>query len=193
MCSWCWGFEKVKKQLFNALPENTEIHSLVGGLAADSMVPMPNEMQKTLKQTWRKIEKTIPGTQFNYNFWDHCLPRRSTYPANRAVIAARLQGHRFDSLMTLRIQQAYYLEAKNPSDTCVLIALAADIGLDKPQFELDLLSDHVEQLLQQELNTVKSLGVYSFPSLILEKNKKNTPIRLNYTNVDVMIEQIYSC
>jgi len=32
--------------------------------------------------------------------------------------------------MTARIQQAYYLEARNPSDNDTLVDLAADIGLD---------------------------------------------------------------
>ncbi|MEA1889503.1 MAG: hypothetical protein U9N50_06970 [Pseudomonadota bacterium] len=35
MCSWCWGFSGVAKQLFNSLPEQITLHRLLGGLAAD--------------------------------------------------------------------------------------------------------------------------------------------------------------
>jgi len=108
MCSWCWGFEPVRKQLFQRLNPNIKVKRLLGGLAPDSHAPMPLEMQVFLQNTWRKIENHIPGTQFNFDFWTKCQPRRSTYPANRAVIAARLQGEQFDELMTTKIQQAYY-------------------------------------------------------------------------------------
>ncbi len=36
MCSWCWGFTSVYKQLVDQLPADIEIRRLVGGLAPDS-------------------------------------------------------------------------------------------------------------------------------------------------------------
>ena len=69
MCSWCWGFEPVRKKLFNHLHPSITIKRYVGGLAPDSNEPMPQQMQTMLQNTWRKIEQTIPGTEFNYDFW----------------------------------------------------------------------------------------------------------------------------
>ena len=114
MCSWCWGFEPTRKKFFAAVEDRLPIRRLVGGLAPDSDVPMAEEMRAMLQQTWQRIQQTIPGTEFNFHFWQVCTPRRSTYPANRAVLAARLQGEGYDPAMTHRIQQAYYLEARKP-------------------------------------------------------------------------------
>ena len=190
MCSWCWGFEPIRKVLFEMLPEEMEVKRLVGGLAPDSMEPMPQEMQNFLQRTWSKIEQTIPGTKFNFDFWTLCQPRRSTYPSNRAVIAARLQGEKFDKMMTLRIQKAYYQEARNPSDNNTLIELAADIGLDVKRFEDDIITDKIEQLLLEEIQLTRSKGMNSFPSLAVESKQGLTPIHLNYTNVENMLQQI---
>jgi len=181
MCSWCWGFRKVWNQVQKDLKGKIDIRIVVGGLAPDSNQIMSETMQKSIQQNWQRIQQHIPGTQFNYSFWQICKPRRSTYPACRAVIAARLQSEKFSKMMVLAIQQAYYLNAKNPSDDLVLIQLAGEIGLDSKQFEIDLSSDECKQLLDKELKLTASLNVNSFPSLILNYKNSNIKIPVDYT------------
>jgi len=190
MCSWCWGFEPVRQKLFNAVADGFEIRRLVGGLAPDSQEPMPMAMQSGLQQTWQRIEQVIPGTSFNYDFWRDCAPRRSTYPSNRAVIAARQQGDRFDEAMTARIQQAYYQEARNPSDDETLIELAEDIGLEVDAFTGSLKSEATQQQLVDEINKARSMGMDSFPSLMVEQGGDLHALMINYTDVDAMLRQV---
>ena len=190
MCSWCWGFEPTRAQLFDALSGRIQIRRVVGGLAPDSDAPMPEGMRLGLQQTWHRIEQTIPGTEFNFDFWEKCAPRRSTYPANRAVIAARGQGEEYDPRMTARIQRAYYLEARNPSDNETLVELAADIGLDVERFRADLLSEATQRSLLAEIQSSRAMGIGSFPSLAVENAGRLTHIGLNYTDADAMLRQI---
>jgi putative protein-disulfide isomerase len=190
MCSWCWGFEPVKEQLFKALLNKLDILSLVGGLAPDSDSAMPKELQVTLQNTWKKIEQTIPGIEFNYQFWQKCSPRRSTYPSNRAVLAAREQGEEFAQLMTNKIQRAYYLEARNPSDIKTLVEIAEEIELDMALFLSAIKSESTQQRLLKEIEYTRSLGVSSFPSLLLKTKAGHHPIHLSYTNADAMLNQI---
>jgi len=190
MCSWCWGFEPTRKIIFETVADRMQIRRMVGGLAPDSDQPMPDSMRLMLQQTWQRIEQSIPGTRFNYAFWDKCSPRRSTYPANRAVIAAREQGESFDPLMTARIQQAYYLEAKNPSDNSVLVELAADIGLDVERFAARLESDALQQQLLAEIESTRAMGISSFPSLAVHREGILRHIGLSYTDPDAMLSQI---
>jgi len=190
MCSWCWGFEPTRKIIFETVADRMQIRRMVGGLAPDSDQPMPDSMCLMLQQTWQRIEQSIPGTRFNYAFWDECSPRRSTYPANRAVIAAREQGESFDPLMTARIQQAYYLEAKNPSDNSVLVELAADIGLDVERFAESLESDALQQQLLAEIESTRAMGINSFPSLAVHRDGILRHIGLSYTDPEAMLSQI---
>jgi len=192
MCSWCWGFEATRQELFTALDGRLQVRRLLGGLAPDSDAPMPEPMRDMLQQTWQRIAATIPGTRFNFEFWDKCQPRRSTYPANRAVIAARAQGEAFDPLMTARIQQAYYLEAHNPSDDSTLIDLAADIGLDRELFAQALVAPSTQQQLIEEIQHSRALGIDSFPSLAVESSGRLHHIGLNYTDPKAMLNQIES-
>ena len=95
----------------------------MGGLAPDIDRPMHQDLQDTIRGIWRTIQRTVPGTEFNFGFWESGHPRRSTYPACRAVIAARHQGN-YEVAMIDGIQRAYYLHARNPSYDATLIALA---------------------------------------------------------------------
>lgn len=190
MCSWCWGFRPVWQEVQEALKGSIKIEYVLGGLAVDSELPMPADMQETISNTWKRIQRDIPGIEFNFNFWTKCEPRRSTYPSCRAVIAAGLQGEKYSILMLTAIQQAYYLQAKNPSDSTVLVSLSKDLSLDTERFEKDLLSDNCNHLLNQQLQLAAQLGVNSFPSLVLSCNESNTMIHIDYNKSETIISSI---
>lgn len=190
MCSWCWGFRPAFQRLLALLPESIGVTRVLGGLAADSDLLMPEEMQNRLQQTWRTIQERIPGTKFNFDFWTHCAPRRSTYPACRGVIAARQQGAEYDEKITYAIQSAYYLEAKNPSDDSTLIDIAKSMGLDANKFEKALNSTATQQILADEIDFGRKLGGQGFPSLILMVNNIERHIKVDYVDAEVMLHSI---
>lgn len=191
MCSWCWGFRATFQQVTEALPENIQVKRMLGGLAADTDEPMPLAMQQRIQQAWRRIQETIPGTEFNFDFWQTCIPRRSTYASCRAVLAARTFAVSKDAEMTYAIQQAYYMRAMNPSDNSTLIQLAVEIGLPEKPFTDLLLSDDIEQQLQTEISQTRALGVDSYPSLVLcLPGGLDWPISIHYTQPNSILKQI---
>jgi len=192
MCSWCWGFSRTLSRLLKSLPESVKSKRLLGGLAADSDQPMSHAMQEQIKSNWLRIEDTIPGVKFNYDFWTKTQPRRSTYPACRAVIAARLQNKENDEAMTKAIQRAYYQQARNPSDNATLIELASELGLNIADFKKDLISEKVENELQNELTLSRELFAESYPDLVLQLENEIFSIPINYNNSEVMLAQIKS-
>lgn len=190
MCSWCWGFSPAFNELLKKLPDNVDVKRILGGLASDASVAMPDDMKEYIKSNWKKIEEKIPGVKFNFEFWNKCKPRRSTYPACRAVIAARQQGQQYDVLMTKAIQHAYYKEARNPSDDETLIEVASELQLDMKKFSMALNSDEVNQQLQEEISFSRGMFVETFPSLVLETAESCSPILVNYNNYRPMLESI---
>jgi len=192
MCSWCWAFRPVCAQIVEALPADLLLVRLLGGLAPDSDEPMPGQLQDYLQATWRTIEQRVPGTRFNFDFWTHCRPRRSTYPACRAVIAARLQDAASEPAMILAIQQAYYLHAMNPSDDDTLISLAGELGLDGARFARDLNAPATRQQLEQEIALSRSIGAEGFPSLILEHQGRHHRLDYDYRDPAPVLAQLNS-
>jgi putative protein-disulfide isomerase len=192
MCSWCWGFRPTLKRLLENLPLDIRIERLLGGLAPDTNRPMPQEMREWLQQTWHKIAERIPGTRFNHDFWVRCVPRRSTYPACRAVIAARRQDPSFDPAMTGAIQRAYYLQARNPSDRDTLVELAGEIGADASAFAQALDSPETHAELQREIEKVRMMDSWRFPSLVLDLEGSRRHVPVDYLDAEAMIDTIAS-
>jgi putative protein-disulfide isomerase len=190
MCSWCWGFNKTWEQVKNSLPNSINVQYILGGLAPDSNESMPSEMREYIQMNWRKIQQKIPGTEFNYTFWGNCRPKRSTYPACRAVIAVKNQNSDLEQTMVKLIQQAYYLEAKNPSEDDVLISLAKTLDLDIKQFTHDLNSESTQQQLLDDIALMQSMGVSSFPSLVLQTTNGIKSITIDYNNPKLILNQI---
>ncbi|MCU7853359.1 MAG: DsbA family protein [Candidatus Thiodiazotropha sp. (ex Monitilora ramsayi)] len=190
MCSWCWAFRPVLNNLLEQLPEDMTYSRLLGGLAPDTDQPMPEKMRNTLQATWRRIQKKLPDTPFNFDFWTLNIPRRSTYPACRAVLSARALDASKEDAMTLAIQQAYYLHARNPSDDATLIDLADEIGLNGTAFQEVFQSPTTQQALESEIAQATRMGARSFPSLVLQHEKSAWPVAVDYHSADSMLETI---
>jgi len=189
MCSWCWAFAPVWQQVQAELKQlPVQVEYLLGGLAPDSSEPMPPEMQQMLQDTWRRIQQHVPGTEFNFAFWTDCQPRRSTWPACRAVLAAAKQDSEREMIAAL--QRAYYLRAMNPSDDATSLQLAQELGLDVERFARDLNSAELHRQLQQHIGQAQSLPINGFPSLVLCSGNEQLPIQLDYNNAASMVQQI---
>lgn len=190
MCSWCYAFAPVWTQVRQQLPAGLRVQYVLGGLAPDSDQPMPAETRAYIQEQWHKIMQKVPGTVFNFAFWEQCQPRRSTYPACRAVLLARQQGSKYEIAMIHAIQEAYYRQARNPSDADTLCALAQKIGLDASEFVSALNSDTTQQDLLSEINFARSIGGNSFPSLLLQQNATIHPIPHDYNEAAKVLSAI---
>ncbi len=187
MCSWCWGFRPVWQKLLAQLPPHLSVLYILGGLAPDTEAPMPAYMQHKIHATWEHIHATL-GTPFNFDFWRLCQPRRDTYKACRAVIAAKKQQQ--EQPMILAIQQAYYMHAMNPSDTETLIRLAEALPMYHARFVYDLTASDTEQLLQQDIGFAQTLPIRGFPSLVLENKTGHFLIAIDYQSPNSMLAAI---
>jgi putative protein-disulfide isomerase len=190
MCSWCWAFRSRFQELQEHLPRGIKVTRLLGGLAPDSDRPMPYPLQCRLQGTWRRIEQSVAGTRFNHDFWTRCQPRRSTWPACRAVIAARELDPELEPTMIEAIQRAYYLEARNPSDADTLISLAQTLGLDGRQFGALLNAPETHAVLGEEIARARSIGADRFPSLRLQIARSSWPIPVDYGERRSMLDAI---
>jgi putative protein-disulfide isomerase len=190
MCSWCFAFRPTLAALQARLPEAVAVKRLLGGLAPDTDEPMPEAMQAYLQATWQRIEERVPGTRFNFDFWTRCRPRRATWPACRAVIAARAFHPAYEAPMVEAIQNAYYRQARNPSETDTLVALANELGLDTVRFVRLLDAPETHSRLSEEMGRARAMGVDAFPSLVLEIDAGRWRVAVDYNDPEAMALQV---
>lgn len=187
MCSWCWGYQPILPEVISAVVNEVPVRRLLGGLAPDSDVPMPAAQQQAIQGYWRRIEQEL-GRPFNYDFWKLNTPRRSTYPACRAVLAAAEQ--QAEVAMIDAIQQAYYQRAMNPSNLEVLCQLAAELGLDEAQFRESISSQKVVDKFSEELLEVQRLPVQGFPTWVFRAGSDAVALPLDYHSAEPTISAV---
>ncbi|MBL7009356.1 MAG: DsbA family protein [Planctomycetes bacterium] len=168
MCSWCYGFAPVLAELEAELAPDVTVGLVMGGLAPDDDEPMDPATRRYVQRAWREVAARC-GVRFDHRFWSRCRPRRSTYPACRAVLVA--DGHGLAREMLQAIQRAYYQEARNPSDSSTLAELAREIGVDPGAFLAALGSPETQRRLEVDLALRRRLGADSFPSLAIEDDR----------------------
>ena len=165
MCSWCWGFAPVLAKVSAELREEISTRLVLGGLAPDSDVPMDEDTMRYVQGAWSAVA-TRSGAEFNHDFWKLHHPKRSTWPACRAVLAA---GDRADAMFKA-IQHAYYVDARDPSDRATLVELAVELGLDRDSFDNALDAPETHALLAEEFALRDRLGATGYPSIGLERD-----------------------
>lgn len=187
MCSWCWGFKPVWQVVCDRLRDRFEIIYVVGGLAPETDEPMPLDMRDYLQAAWQRVE-TVTGVVFNHDFWRNNVPRRSTYPACKAVLVAREWGKEVP--MYERIQRFYYQEAGNPSEYANLYRLAEELGMERSAFIERIHSKAIENKLHEEIGLAEALGAQGFPSVVVECDGKRQFVQHSYTDVEENIRLI---
>ena len=191
MCSWCWAFRPALTVVASQLPTDIRLVRVLGGLAPDTDEPMPEAIRNKLQETWRTIQLKVPGTEFNFRYWDVATTRRATHRACRAVISAAQQGE-YGPAMIEAIQRAYYLEARNPSDRSTLIDLATALDLDVEKFSHDLDHPDIQAELDRQIAFTRACGVRGFPKLMLETSRGQTFIDINPNDQERILSDIRS-
>lgn len=192
MCAWCYGFKETFEELRKNLPDNVKVEYVPGGLAPHTNEAMPQEMRVYIESNWYQITKVV-GTKFNHDFWKNCTPRRSTYLACQATLAAKKQNKEYE--MICGIQEAYYQRAMNPSDEDTVIQVANELNLDIEKFKQDLYSKEIINEFEEKMNLRRKLHMNSFPSLAVKYKKEVYPINIKYNDpksILGMIENITS-
>jgi len=92
--------------------------------------------------------------------------------------------------MAMAIQQADDLQAKNPPDDDVLIDWAKSLGLNGSAFAELLNSPAIRQQLLAEIKFARSMGVNSFPSLVLEQAGDYKVLNYDYNDPRVFLSQV---
>lgn len=187
MCSWCYAFAPTFEKVKEKLDSNIKILYVPGGLAPHTKEPMSKDMQKKIESIWYDIEEVV-GTKFNHDFWTNCIPKRSTYLACQATLAAKKQNK--EEEMIEAIQNAYYQRAMNPSEEEAILQIAKEIGLDIQKFENSLTSEETIINFNEKMNLRRKLNLNSFPSLAIKYKKEIYPINIKFNEPDAILEQI---
>ncbi len=163
MCSWCWGFHPVMKELRQKHADSYKYSLIVGGLRTTGQMIWNVQNKEYLKQNWNAVASKT-GQPFSPALLNRPSFDYNTYPACKALVTVReLWGDQasFDYLSD--IQEAFY---KNGQDITSLDVLTGYVPQDKETFLDFYHSQRAELLMQHDFSKARSMGANSFPSVV---------------------------
>lgn len=174
MCSWCYGFVPELKALaerHSSLP----LRILVGGVRAGATDVLDETGKQFRLAHWARVEEQS-GLAFNRAAF---LAREgfiyNTEPVCRAVVAARLLAPQANQLLVFEaLQRAFYVGGRDTTDGAELAMIAVG-ALEQQGETLSVSAFHLAwqdpatiAAAAAEFVHVRSLGISSFPQLMLE-------------------------
>ena len=167
MCSWCWGFHPIIKELREKHSDKYAFSLVVGGLRTKGQMAWTEESKGYLAQNWNavaeKTKQTFNFSLLNKDFFDY-----DTYPACKAIVTVReLWGNDASFEYLEKIQEAFYVKGE---DTTSIEILLAHVGTMPPCLSDEFLefykSERAELLMQHDFSKARSMGANAFPSVV---------------------------
>ena len=168
MCSWCWGFSPVIQKIADSYRNQLTVQIHLGGLRAGNTKVMDNDQRMYILNHWFSVNEAS-GQPFEFSFQ---MPEGFVYdtePACRAVKTMQIMNQQQDLNYFSAIQQAFYAENKDVTQTTVLSKLAMNHDVTQQDFEELFESDDLRQRTNSDFVLSQRMGVNGFPTIIGKK------------------------
>ncbi|MEM7465413.1 MAG: DsbA family protein [Pseudomonadota bacterium] len=188
MCSWCWGFSPVARQVAERYGEKYPIRVFVGGLAVGVDKPLTSKSKKEIRHHWEQVEKDT-GQQFDYAFF-----ARDNFIYNSALPSAAVVAVRNANLNALyflgTLHRAFYQDNRDITDETVLIDIAGEVGLDQTSFRTQLTAQETSDDAEKDYALTKKIGIQGFPALLGMANNKIELLTMGYQDLAALSARI---
>lgn len=187
ICIWCWGSEPILKRIETIFPKKIKITYITSGLIEDIRTYRDDEnniggdislSNQNLAKYWftaAKNHKMPVCTEGLKIFSEKCF---SSYPANIAYHAAKIQSEKTAIKYMQRLREAVFTESSQITNPKVLIELAKDVGLKIGDFIIAMEDGTAERLFYEDQFYTKLNKITTFPTYIIRNNFNGKSITL---------------
>jgi len=181
ICSHCWALEPVFRRFVEQYGGYFNFHTVMGGLLEkwhNGPIDPANGIHKPADVAvhWREVGEylrmPIDGTLMIDN------PVQSSYPPSRVFKVIQKKHSDATALEYLRrTREALFAFNHNISELSVMIEIVNALGLDGVAIVNEAEQPSGQQLLQEDFDLVRSLGVRGFPTIIMT-NEENKGVKI---------------
>lgn len=179
MCSWCYGFTPVIRELREKYRDRAKLSLVMGGLRPDGTHVVDQRYSAFLKEHWQEIgERT--GQTFDLSILNSTGWIYDTEKACRAVVTIRLMQPGSEWEYFAAAQQGFYRDNHNPNDPSSFARLAERFGIDHDSFIRTYLGSEAIAATQGDFRWARSVGVESFPTVVLNDDRGLAALTVGY-------------
>ena len=191
MCSWCYGIAEEVSQLWQAYPDIKKT-LVLGGLRPGGGDPWNKEFQDFLRHHWEEVSQRS-GQTFNFDILNWENFNYDTEPACRAVAIVKSIDEDLAMPFFRAVQHRFYYKNEDPKTEAFYQEICQALSIDYDQFAEHFSSPEGKSLSAKEFIKARSLGVNSFPTILLVHNGQTHLIASGYetfANMEQRIKQI---
>jgi len=178
MCSWCWGFAPVLEHLDARF--DMDLSVIAGGLRpGDASQEMDDSLKAYLDREWQKIEEQT-GQRFDRTTLDREGWVYDTMTADTAIVTMRTHNSPETLRFFNRVQQAFYAEAVDVTETDSYPSLLEGFGVNTDAFVADLTSEEMKKTTWQDFVAAHRMGITGFPTLLLREGNAGHVLTRGY-------------
>ena len=179
MCSWCYGFAPVIRQIvaeFSTIP----MRIIPGGLRPHETEPVPEQMAANIQHHWNAVRETT-HQPFKFGFFEsHPDFVYNTLAACRGIVAAG----QIDSSKALpyleELQGRFYAKGEDPTSVDTMSRAAVAVGIPRERFEDSLHAPKTQTALNKGMLQFQEIGAMGFPTLLLRTGQRNRLVAIGY-------------
>lgn len=187
MCSWCYGFSPEMSKALDSLSENVDFQLVMGGLRPYNTETMA-DLGDFLQHHWEDVNKRS-GQPFSFEILKEKTFVYDTEPACRAVALMRELKPEAEFEFFKKIQSEFYKENKNTNLSETFAKLAEEYGFDKTDFTQKFESEEFKEKVKKDFTYSQSVGVQSFPTLVLQSGDDMYLVAQGYVDAETIIEK----
>jgi putative protein-disulfide isomerase len=169
ICSHCWALEPVLGKFLEQYGHYFKLHTVMGGLLEgwDGFADVSNGIGKPsdVAGHWREVGEhsrmPIDGSVWLDN------PIQSSYPPSRVFKVIQQIDKELAITFLRRIREAVFVFNQNIAQDETLIEVVNQLNLNGKEIVEEAASSSAQQLLNQDFELARSLGVRGFPTIIM--------------------------
>ena len=182
MCSWCWGFEPVVRQL--AAETNYPLRIFAGGLFTAATPPLSAERLEQMPKLWQRVAEET-GQEFS----SETLPQGFAYntePACRALVTAREIDADDAADFLAALHRAFYVRGQDiTQDDILQQEYAAFRPHNAEQFNALFPAKVMREQTRADFEyTREQLGIAAFPTLVLQTGMRMHRLSQGYNSIE---------
>lgn len=192
LCIWSWAFEPQWRRLRFEFDRAVSWRYRAGGMMPDLhrySDPINDAGSPTqMGSHWYRV-RDQSGMPIDERIWAEDPPT-SSYPASIAVKAAEACGFRIGERYARRLREAVALERRNIARTDVLVALAAEVGIDPDDFRRTLADPAVVEAFRDDVKEARYRDIGRFPALILRPRRGSAALLVGWRPYDALRDAV---
>ena len=189
MCSWCYGVAEELDAAMQELGDDVAFELVVGGLRSGGGDQWNAEFKDFLKHHWEDVS-AASGQPFGYDLLQLDHFDYDTEPACRAVVVAQSIDKKVEFQFFKSIQKKFYVDNEDPKQTAFYESICKEVGLDFAIFSTRFESDSYKSVTLEHFQKARSLGVSSFPTILLKQGDNYQVVARGFTKSADMVSTV---